>query len=207
MVNQLKIGVLGIQGAISEHVSMMKQITNQQGNKTKISIIRTKSELKDIAGLIIPGGESTTISRFLLRNDLHNIIRKRVTDHTLSVMGTCAGCVLVASNIVDQGKELTLLSLMNMRVKRNAFGRQRESFEQNIHIKGMKDTFPAVFIRAPLILETWGNCIPFAQMQEGIVMAKQDNVIALSFHPELTNDRRVHEYFYNMVEFYTKNEK
>jgi 5'-phosphate synthase pdxT subunit len=205
MVKQLKIGILGIQGAISEHVSIMKQILNHQDNKSKISIIRTKSELEDISGLIIPGGESTTISRFLLRNDLHNFIKKRVNDHSLSVMGTCAGCVLVASEIDDQGKELTLLSLMNMKVKRNAFGRQRESFEQNIHINGIQDTFPAVFIRAPLILKTWGNCIPLAQMQEGIVMSKQDNMIALSFHPELTKDRRVHEYFYNMVKSYTKN--
>lgn len=199
MVDRLSIGVLGIQGAISEHVLMMKQVMIKQGQGSKVKIIRKKTELDEISGLIIPGGESTTISRFILRNDLFEPITERARDQSLSVMGTCAGCVLVASEIVEESKDIKLLSLMGMKVKRNAFGRQRESCEQMVTIKGIADAFPAVFIRAPVILKTWGACSVLASVDEGVVMAEEENILALSFHPELTDDTTIHEYFYDMV--------
>ena len=199
MVDHLSIGVLGIQGAISEHVLMMKQVMNQYEHGSTVSIIRNKRELEKTNGLIIPGGESTTISRFLLRNDLYDTIKMRAEEKSLAVMGTCAGCVLVSSKIVEESKDITLLSLMDMKVKRNAFGRQRESFEQMIPIKGFSQDFPAVFIRAPLIHSIWGNCQALSSFDEKIVMAEEDNILALSFHPELTSDSRIHEYFYKMV--------
>ena len=199
MVDHLSIGVLGIQGAISEHVLMMKQVMNKRGQNSKVSIIRRKREIDEVSGLIIPGGESTTISRFILRNDLYDAIRIRAREKSLSVMGTCAGCVLVSSEIVEENKDIKLLSLMDIKVKRNAFGRQRESFEQMISIEGISDAFPAVFIRAPIIQRIWGNCKALALIDEGILMAKQNNILALSFHPELTCDTTIHEYFYDMV--------
>jgi len=204
MVDQFAIGVLGIQGAISEHVQMMKQVMNNHNNASRVPIVRKKSDLDEISGLIIPGGESTTISRFLLQNDLNKIIKNRADEQSLSVMGTCAGCILVASDIVEKSKDITLLSLMDMKVQRNAFGRQRESFEHYLPIQGVSDAFPAVFIRAPLILKTWGRCISLATLHEKMVMARQENVLALSFHPELTYNLSVHEFFYNIVSSYRK---
>ena len=135
MVTQFTIGVLGIQGAVSEHVLMMKQVMKNHNKKTQVEIIRKKNELESVQGLIIPGGESTTISHFLLSNDLHDPIKEKVQEHLLTVMGTCAGCVLVSSALENDSEDIILLELMDMKVKRNAFGRQRESFESNIKIK------------------------------------------------------------------------
>ena len=202
MVKQISIGVLGIQGAISEHVLMMRKVMLHHGLKNNVHIVRKKTELDKVQGLIIPGGESTTISRFILSNNLYETIKERVQNQSLSVMGTCAGCVLVSSDMADKSKDITLLSLMDMKVKRNAFGRQRESFEQEIMIKGTSRLFSAIFIRAPLILDTWGKCKPLSTINDGIVMAQQKNVLALSFHPELTNDTRIHELFYKIVDSY-----
>lgn len=198
------IGVLGIQGAISEHVQMMNNVIRTNDMKSSVIVIREKYQLEEISGLIIPGGESTTISRFLQRKNIYDPIRQRTRQKTLSVMGTCAGCVLCASEIIDEGKDIKLLSLMDMKVQRNAFGRQRESFEDTININGLTNAFHAVFIRAPLILETFKGCIPLSSVSEGIVMAQQENVLGLSFHPELTNDTTIHEYFYTIVKRYQK---
>ena len=197
MVESILIGVLGIQGAISEHVSMMKQAITDSSES--VIVVRKQADLERVEGLIIPGGESTTISRFLISNKLHRIIRDRVKDETLAVMGTCAGCVLIASEMVDTIKDVVLLSLMNTKVERNAFGRQKESFETALNIKGFDRAFPAVFIRAPVILDTWGTCVPLAVVDDKIVMAQQDNVLGLSFHPELTEDTRIHRYFFDLV--------
>lgn len=200
MVKQVSIGVLGIQGAISEHVSIMKQVFSSYNLIEDVPVIRRKEDLENIQGLIIPGGESTTISRFLLRKGLSDVIKERVENGSLSVMGTCAGCVLVAKNMIEKDKDITLLGLLDIEVRRNAFGRQRESFEQKISIKDISSDFPAVFIRAPIITKTGSGCTELARVEEGVVMVKQDNVLALSFHPELTHDKRIHDFFFNMVQ-------
>ena len=116
-------------------------------------------------------------------------------------MGTCAGCVLLSKEGDEQVErtETELLKLMDMAVDRNAFGRQRESFEVMLDIKGLVGQFPAVFIRAPLITKVWGRCEVLAMHSSGIVMAKQDNLLALSFHPELSGDPRLHEMLLRMV--------
>lgn len=204
MVTPITIGVLGIQGAISEHVQMMQHSAKQHQYNCSVVVVRNHADLARIDGLIIPGGESTTISKFLLKNDLHQQIQQRVQNQTLSVMGTCAGCILVASEIEGPSFDLSLLSLMDMKVKRNAFGRQKESFEKTIQIDEFTNPFTAVFIRAPLILNTWGECKPLATIEEGIVMACQHNVLALTFHPELTNNTCIHDLFYTMVRTYKK---
>lgn len=114
-------------------------------------------------------------------------------------MGTCAGCVLLASEMTDNTQNVKLLSAMDTLVKRNAFGRQRESFEKNIDIKGFTEPYNAVFIRAPVIEKVWGNCEILAAVDKKIVMARQGNLLALSFHPELTDDLRIHKYFLDMI--------
>jgi 5'-phosphate synthase pdxT subunit len=115
------------------------------------------------------------------------------------LMGTCAGCVLLAKKLTEQSDDIRLLGAMDMQVERNAFGRQKESFERLVQIKGFASPFPAVFIRAPLITKVWGSCTVLATVDKEIVMARQENYLALSFHPELTNDLRIHRYFLQML--------
>ncbi len=114
-------------------------------------------------------------------------------------MGTCAGCVLLAKEIVDKNNDISLLNAMDMKVERNAFGRQKESFEKGIKIKGFSKPYNAVFIRAPIIKKVWGKCEIIGETNRKIIAARQDNFLALSFHPELTDDIRIHEYFLNMI--------
>lgn len=200
MVKPLSIGIIGIQGAVSEHSFLLNMINDRNTEKRcTVSVIRKKNQLDSVHGIILPGGESTTISRFLQQNGLAEEIKKRVKNNSLAVMGTCAGCVILASRLVEKDKEVSLLGLMDMEVERNAFGRQRESFEDQIEIKGMESSFPAVFIRAPIITSVWGDCRLLAQVEMFGVIAEQNNLLALSFHPELTNDTRMHEYFLSMV--------
>ena len=118
----------------------------------------------------------------------------------MPLMGTCAGCILLAKEGGDEvaKTETQLLGLMDMEVDRNAFGRQRESFEAPVTIKSLGDPFPAVFIRAPLIKRVWNGCEVLARHQDGVVMARQGNMVALSFHPELSNDTRIHEMLIGM---------
>jgi 5'-phosphate synthase pdxT subunit len=199
MVKKTSIGVFGAQGAISEHVSSMKKALEENNNSGDVFVIRNKKQLNEIDALIIPGGESTTISKILHNSGLYEAILKRIKNGDLPIMGTCAGCVILASKVSDNSKEVKLLSAMNMQVKRNAFGRQRESFEKDINIKGFSKSFNAVFIRAPTIEKVWGNCEILAKIDEKIIMAREDSFLALSFHPELTDDLSIHKYFLDMI--------
>ena len=114
-------------------------------------------------------------------------------------MGTCAGCVILASNLSDNFNDVKPLSAIDMQVKRNAFGRQRESFEKNIDIKGFSKPFNAVFIRAPIIEKVWGECEILSKIDKKIIMVRQGPFLALSFHPELTDDLRIHKYFLDLI--------
>jgi len=199
MVKKVSIGITGIQGAISEHVTSMKNTLEKENIPGKVIVIKNPIQIDEVDALILPGGESTTISKILYQSGLYNAISKRLNEKNLPVMGTCAGCVILASELIDNSNKVTLLSAMNMKVKRNAFGRQRESFEHNIKIQGFSEPFNAVFIRAPIIENVWGDCKILAKIDKKIVMARQDNLLALSFHPELTDDIRIHKYFLNMI--------
>jgi len=199
MVKKVSIGVLGIQGAISEHITSMTNALKETNTSGEVFFVKYKKEIDDIDALILPGGESTTISKNLYKSDLHDAIIKRIEESSLPIMGTCAGCVLLAKELVDNNKDVKLLHAMDMQVERNAFGRQRESFEKNIDINGFSSTYTAVFIRAPLIKKVWGKCEVLAEMDKKIVMARQDKFLALSFHPELTDDLRIHRYFLDMI--------
>ncbi len=180
----MKIGVLSIQGDVSEHLSIVEKALKEM--RIRGNAIPVKNSLKDLNGLIIPGGESTSILKILKKSGLSDKIKKV----NIPVMGTCAGCVLM---------DRKHLGLMNMDVVRNAFGRQKESFEADIKIKGLRKGYHGVFIRAPVITNVYSKCKILAKFENRIVMAQEKNRIALSFHPELTDDARIHKYFLSMV--------
>ena len=182
----MKIGVLSIQGAVSEHLDLLSECG------AEAVPVKKPADFQHLEGLVIPGGESTTISRLSQSYGIVEEIR-RLAREGKPVMGTCAGAILLAKNIEGQK---SVLDLMDISVKRNAFGRQRESFEENITIKGLPGgPFPCVFIRAPLITSSSPQVEVLASYGIGAVAARQDNLLVLSFHPELTSDTRMHHYF------------
>jgi len=195
----MKIGVLAVQGAVSEHVEMTDRALRGLGRSGGAAVVRKVDQIEGIDSLIIPGGESTTISRLIDKQGLRDSIVKRGQEG-MPIMGTCAGCVLMAK-AGDEDVERTdtdLLSLMDMKVVRNAFGRQRESFEAELDTVLFEDPFPGVFIRAPAIAEVWEDCRALARLDEYVVMAGQENLLAVAFHPELSGDARVHEHFLDL---------
>jgi len=199
MVKKITIGVIGIQGAISEHVAAMKKALKDSNVSGQVSIVKKKEDIKKSDAIILPGGESSTISKVLTETGLHEELFNRIKNDNIPVLGTCAGCVILSSELSNPSEDVKTLTVMNMRIKRNAFGRQRQSFEQDIEIKGFSKLYPAVFIRAPIIEKVWGNCKILAEIEKKIVMARQDNLLALSFHPELVNDFRIHKYFLDII--------
>ena len=196
----MKIGIISLQGAVPEHISMTSQALNSLGLKGEVVAVRHPKELTESSALILPGGESTTISKLLKRFELHDPLIK-AADEGIPIMGTCAGCILMAKEGDDEvAKTKTeLLKIMDMKVNRNAFGRQRESFEAELDIQGFNSSFPGIFIRGPLIEAVYGKCKALSYYDDKIVMAKQDNLLGLSFHPELSGDSRIHEMFLKMI--------
>jgi len=166
MVNNISIGILGIQGAVSEHATAMTRTLKEKDIKGTVFVVKHKEQISEIDGLIIPGGESTTISRVLHKSGIYDEILKRVKESNLPIMGTCAGCVILAKEITDHAAEVEPLHLMDMHVKRNAFGRQRESFEQPININGFTQPYYAIFIRAPIITKVRGTCKVLAKIDK-----------------------------------------
>ncbi|MDD1773531.1 MAG: pyridoxal 5'-phosphate synthase glutaminase subunit PdxT [Methanomassiliicoccales archaeon] len=196
----MKAGVVAVQGAVPEHLKVLQTTMFNLGIEGQAIPVRRGEDLDAVDCLIIPGGESTTISRLLRRFGLFDRI-VQLGSEGLPMMGTCAGCILLAKEGDDEvsrtGTEL--LGLMDMAVERNAFGRQRESFEAPIEVKDMDTQFRAVFIRGPVISRVWGKCEVLAKHENKIVMARQNNLLALAFHPELSNDTRIHEMLLSLV--------
>ncbi|SDC39907.1 pyridoxal phosphate synthase yaaE subunit [Pelagirhabdus alkalitolerans] len=185
------IGVLGLQGAVREHV---KSIERSGANAV---IVKKVEQLADIDGLILPGGESTTMRRLINQYGFLEPL-KQFGQQNKPIFGTCAGLILLAKEIV--GEASPHIALMDMKVKRNAFGRQRESFEAPLSLKGMNEPFDAVFIRAPYIIEVGDDVEVLATHNDAIVAAKQGPFLCTAFHPELTDDDRLTAYFVKMVE-------
>lgn len=186
----MKIGVLALQGAVAEHIKMI-------GSAGAEGVVVKKTEqLNELDGIIIPGGESTTIGKLMRDYGFIDALRS-FSAQGKPIFGTCAGLIVLAERIV--GEEQAHLQLMNMTVQRNAFGRQRESFETELAIKGIDERVRAVFIRAPLIKEVGSNVDVLAVHNGEIVAARQGHLLAASFHPELTDDDRMHRYFLEMV--------
>jgi len=189
----LTIGVTAFQGAIEEHIIAVEQAMHDM--RITGQVVPVQQSLEGIDALIIPGGESTTISNLMLKTGIFEEIQARADD--MPIMGTCAGCILLASKVIDD--DMPTLGLMDLAVERNAFGRQNESFQCMLDIKGFDTPVPGIFIRAPLIHRVWGDCMELARINQGIVMARQKNKLALVFHPELTNDVKIHQYFLEML--------
>jgi 5'-phosphate synthase pdxT subunit len=188
----MKIGVLASQGAFAEHISVLKQLD------VEAVPVRLSGDLRGADGLIIPGGESTAISRLLSAYGLADEI-KALAGGGLPVFGTCAGMILLSRDISPN--QTKTLDLMDIKVRRNAFGRQRESFETDIAVPVLGDEpYPAVFIRAPLIERCGDGVAVLAKLNDGtIVAARQGRLLVTAFHPELTGDLRFHRYFLDIV--------
>lgn len=187
----MKIGVLALQGAFREHCRMVEHLGAQAVE------IRKPEQLDDVAGLIIPGGESTTIGKLMNDWGLMDKIKERAA-HGMAIYGTCAGMILLAQDII--GSDQPRLGLMDTVVQRNAFGRQRESFEADLYVPEFGDApVRAVFIRAPYIEGVGPDVEVLASVGEKIVIARQGKFLATAFHPELTDDDRIHRYFLAMI--------
>lgn len=185
------IGVLGLQGAVSEHV---KQI---EATGQKAVIVKQADQLAELDGLILPGGESTTMRKLMDRYGFMEPILQ-FAKQGKPIFGTCAGMVLLAKKV--SGSDTAHLQLIDIEVWRNAFGRQRESFEVNIDIKNLAQPFKAIFIRAPYGERASKDVEVLAYYEGKIVAARQKNILVSAFHPELTNDIRILEQFIDMVE-------
>ncbi|KYK24091.1 hypothetical protein AYK25_01840 [Thermoplasmatales archaeon SM1-50] len=177
----------------------MNRVFQKSEMKGQAVLVRQLRDIDACDALIIPGGESTTISRILINSGMYKVIRERIMHDDIALMGTCAGCVLLGKELIDSTTDIKLLEALDIQVERNAFGRQKQSFEKQIDIKGFSTPYNAVFIRAPVITRIWGSCEVLASVGTKIVMARQKNYLAMSFHPELTSDLRIHQYFLEMI--------
>jgi len=188
-----KIGVLALQGAFREHVAMLR------GLGVEAVEVRRREHLEGLDGLIIPGGESTTIGKLAVKYDLLDPIREMVGAGK-SVWGTCAGMIVLARDISHGKDDQPLIGVMDVQVQRNAFGRQVDSFEVDLDVPALgAPPFHAIFIRAPLIDSVSPGVEVLARLDDGtIVAARQDKLLATSFHPELTGDDRFHRLFLGM---------
>ncbi|APV44300.1 5'-phosphate synthase pdxT subunit [Dehalogenimonas formicexedens] len=194
----MKIGVLAMQGAFAEHIGVLQRLEIEAVEVRKID------QLDDLAGLIIPGGESTTMLKLADIYRINETVKTKASAG-LPVWGTCAGAILLADEVTNAGPHMPVsLGLMRMTVRRNAFGRQVDSFEVKLPVAGLGcEPFPAVFIRAPLIESVLPPAEVMARLGNGTIVAvRQGNLLATSFHPELSLDDRFHRYFIGMAETY-----
>jgi len=191
----MKIGVLALQGGFAEHQAVLEALG------VEVAQVRLPQHLAGLDGLIIPGGESTTIGKLAVDFDLLQPLRQFGREH--AIWGTCAGAIFLSKNA---GREQPLLGLMDITIARNAFGRQAESFEADLDVPALLQVDPldrpfhTVFIRAPLIESVGQGVEIFSQLEDGrIVAARQGHLLATSFHPELTGDNRFHRYFLELA--------
>lgn len=192
----MRVGVLSFQGAFLEH----EEILSKCG--VECTGVKEVDQLGEIDALVLPGGESTTIGRFLEKRELIKPV-KEFAARGNPVMGTCAGMVLLAKNVENQGK--TYLELMDITVKRNAFGRQKESFEAFLDIPEIgEEKFKGIFIRAPYITSLGLGVKELARFEDKVVGVRQENIIAAAFHPELGDDLRWHRYFVELIKNYKR---
>ncbi|MNJ44682.1 Glutamine amidotransferase subunit PdxT [compost metagenome] len=187
----MKVGVLALQGAVSEHIRSIES-TGAEG-----VAVKQPEQLLDVDGLIIPGGESTTIGKLMRKYGFIEAVRQ-FSSEGKPLFGTCAGLIVMAKEI--EGGEEPHLGVMDISVSRNAFGRQRESFETDLEVKGLEEPLRAVFIRAPLITAVGDGVEVLSTYNDEIVTARQGHLLVSSFHPELTDDVALHKYFTEMIQ-------
>jgi 5'-phosphate synthase pdxT subunit len=188
------IGVLALQGDFAEHIASLRACGVENIDAIEV---RTLAQLQSVDGLIIPGGESTTIARLLIAFDLMDPLRLRIREG-LPVWGTCAGAIMLATEVTNLDRPP--IAAMDITVERNAFGRQIDSFEEDLTVTGLDGPLHAVFIRAPVITRAGAGVDVLCRLEDGrIVAARQGRLLATAFHPELTPDHRMHALFARMV--------
>ena len=185
----MNVGVLALQGDFREHLAALAECG------VVASAVKTRAELQEIDALVIPGGESTTISKLAKTFDLFDLIKERISKG-LPTLGTCAGMIMVSKSIKDPASGQETFGGINIEVERNAFGRQIDSFEEDLEFKGIAGPkFRAVFIRAPWVAKLGEGVEVLSEIDGHAVAVRQGKVLATSFHPELTSDNRIHRYF------------
>ena len=198
----LNFGVLSIQGDDLENIISVKAAIDALGIDGTVTAVRTPDEISKVDGLVIPGGESTTIGQLSKFNGSLKILKEKI-EQGMPVLGICAGMIILSKTVQDKvvGKiDQPLLNILDIKLERNSFGRQRESFESDISLNSIGiPTFNGVFIRAPSISEVGSNVEVLSKFNEKIIAVKKNNVIGVAFHPELTNDISLHKYFVNLT--------
>lgn len=201
-MNGLNIGVLAVQGDVAENIMATKMAMEELGIEGIVNEIKNPEQISDLDGLIIPGGESTVIGTLSLVNGSLKKIKEKIGSG-MPVFGICAGLILLSKKAKDRvvgEMDQPLLDFLDVKIERNAFGRQRDSFESEISMEKIGvPKFQGVFIRAPSIIETGRDVEIISKFNEKIVAVKQGKIIGTSFHPELTDDLSLHKYFVNLI--------
>ncbi len=196
------IGILAVQGDVLENVIATKMSLDELGIDGIVNEVKTPEQINDLDGLIIPGGESTVIGTLSLVNGSLKKIKEKIANGT-PVFGICAGLILLSKKTKDRvvgEMDQPLLDFLDVKIERNAFGRQRDSFESDISLEKIGiPKFHGVFIRAPSIIEAGKDVEVLSKFNEKIIAVKQGNIVGTSFHPELTGDLSLHKYFVNLI--------
>lgn len=188
----MTIGVLALQGSYAEHIAVLEAM------KVNCCEVKTIQDLKNITGLILPGGESTTMSKLLHSTGLFEAIKQRIHKRSLPILGTCAGAILLAKNVTGKNAPKSL-GCIDMTVDRNAYGTQLQSFRSHIAIKGLDKPMPAAFIRAPVITHVGPNVEVLAEHEGNPVLVQEGNILAATFHTEVTDQLVIHRWFIQSV--------
>ena len=188
--SQVKVGVLALQGDFAEHLDVLKSL------KVNCILVKKTEELSDLDGLIIPGGESTTIKKLIDRYGFEPAIKSKI-DSGMSLWGTCAGLICIAEKLTEEDPDP--MKFISAEVSRNWFGRQVDSFETELEVNGFDSKFPAIFIRAPIVESVAEDVNVLSKVDDQIVLCSNKTTLVASFHPELSSDLRIHELFLSMA--------
>jgi 5'-phosphate synthase pdxT subunit len=185
----LTAGVIAVQGDVSEHADAIRRAADRHGESVEVREVRDPGIVPECDLLLMPGGESTTISRLLRQGGIDDEIRQFAAAGK-PMLVTCAGLIVASRDAKDERVET--LDILDVTVDRNAFGRQKDSFEAHLDVEGLEQPFPAVFIRAPAVDEVGEDVDALATAKDRVVAVREDNVVGTAFHPELTEDSRIH---------------
>jgi len=198
----ITIGILAIQGDVTENIRATRKALEESSIDGKVIPVKTPEEISKVDGIIIPGGESTTIGQLSLVNGALKILKEKIQSG-IPTLGICAGMIMLSKTADDKivGKtDQPLLDLLDIKLERNSFGRQKDSFESKISLDPLHiSDYTGVFIRAPSISEVGKDVEVLSKLNQQIIAVKKDNILATAFHPELTNDSSLHKYFVNMI--------
>jgi 5'-phosphate synthase pdxT subunit len=198
----LNVGILSIQGDVQENFLSTKAAFDELGIDGNITRVKTPDEISQLDGLIIPGGESTTIGQLSLVNGALKVLKEKI-ENGMPVLGICAGMIMLSKTVDDRvvGKtDQALLDILDIKLQRNSFGRQQDSFESDISMDSIGiPKFNGIFIRAPSVSDVGSDVEILSKFNEQIIAVKKGNVIGTAFHPELTTDISLHKYFVNLV--------